>query len=225
MSKSSPMEARTVRGAATGSRANSRFLDKLDSRVAERLEFLGAFLRKPARTGSLAPSSASLARAMIYGCALRKAKMVVELGPGTGAFTRFIVDRLGKEAHYIGLELEEQHVQRLREQFPRMRVYRDSAEHIQRYLPSRSTKADYIISGLPWANMSVQNQDRILKALLETLSPSGMFTTFAYWHARWLPRARQFRVRLERHFAEVKVSRVIWKNVPPAVVYRCRLEM
>lgn len=224
MSEYTPMEARSARAGATASRGGSRFLNKLDSRVAERLEFLGAFLRKPARTGSLAPSSASLARAMIYGCALKRANVVVELGPGTGAFTRFIVKRLGKQTRFVGLELDERHVQRLRELYPRMRVYRDSAERVQKYLPPQSKKADYIISGLPWANLKVHDQERILDALLESLSPDGMFTTFAYWHARWLPRARQFRERLESHFAEVKTSRVIWKNVPPAVVYRCRLK-
>jgi phospholipid N-methyltransferase len=218
------VQARSGQSGDAVSRGGASLLEKLDSRVAERLEFLGAFLRMPARTGSLAPSSPSLARAMLYGCDLRRAKTVVELGPGTGAFTRFIVDRLPKQSRFIALELEDRHVRRLRERFPRVRVYRDSAERIQRYLPQSSRKADYIISGLPWANIHVQVQVRILDAILASLSPSGMFTTFAYWHARWLPRARQFRERLEQHFAEVKVSRVIWKNVPPAVVYRCRLK-
>ncbi len=224
MSDFTTMEARSGRGGATASHGGSTFFEKLDSGVAERLEFLGAFLRKPARTGSLAPSSVSLARAMIYGCDLKHAKTVVELGPGTGAFTRLILDRLGKQTRFIALELDAQHVSRLQERFPRMRVYRDSAERVQKYLPQPAKKADYIISGLPWANIQVKDQDRILDALLVSLSPDGMFTTFAYWHARWLPRARKFRERLESHFAEVKTSHVIWKNVPPAVVYRCRLK-
>ena len=224
MSNYSTMEARSARGGASGSRGASTFFERLDSGVSERLEFLGAFLRKPARTGSLAPSSVSLARAMIYGCDLKRAKTVVELGPGTGAFTRVILDRLGKNTRFIALELDERHVSRLQERFPRLRVYRDSAERIQKYLPQSEKRADYIISGLPWANIAVKDQERILDALLMSLSPDGMFTTFAYWHARWFPRARQFRERLEHHFAEVKTSRVIWKNVPPAVIYRCRLK-
>ena len=59
--------------------------------------------------------------------------------------------------------------------------------------------------------------------VLASLAPDGMFTTFTYVHAFWLPRARRFRHRLECFFAEVKTSRIVWRNVPPAFVYRCRL--
>jgi phospholipid N-methyltransferase len=57
---------------------------------------------------------------------------------------------------------------------------------------------------------------------LECLSPKGVFTTFAYAHAYWLPTAVRFRKRLKAHFGSVKTSRLVWRNVPPAYVYRCR---
>ena len=66
-------------------------------------------------------------------------------------------------------------------------------------------------------------RSNILAAVLASLSPEGMFTTFGYVHACWLPRARRFRDRLKNHFAEVKTSRTVWRNAPPAFVYRCRL--
>ena len=200
------------------------WLNRIDPAMAEKLRFFGAFLRQPSSTGSLAPSSLSLGRAMLYGCRLREARTVVEFGPGTGAFTRLILDRMGENTRFIALELNEQHVQLLRQRFPGLHVHQDSAERIAHYLRRhRAAKADYIISGLPWANMPGATQDRILKAVLRTLSEDGMFTTFAYVHARWLPRARQFRRRLEQHFGEVRRSRIIWGNVPPAFVYRCRV--
>src|SRR5919108_3241 len=194
---------------------------KLDPAVAERIEFLGTFLRKPARTGSFAPSSPSPARAMLYGCNLSDARTVVELGPGTGAFTRLILDRIGKRTLFIALELDARQVRRLRERFPGLNVYHDSAEAIQRYLAQhRRRKTDYIVSGLPWANMRVNVRERILEAVLASLAPDGLFSTFTYVHACWLPSARRFRRRLEERFADVKTSRIIWKNAPPAFVYR-----
>src|SRR5437762_1319171 len=121
------------------------------------------------------------------------------------------------------LELDEKHVRGLRQRFPGLSVYHDSAERIQRYLAlHRRKKADYIISGLPWANMAVQVQERILHGVDASLAADGMFTTFTYVHACWLPRARRFRERLENYFAEVKTSRIVWRNVPPAFVFRCR---
>ena len=208
----------------TASGASAGLLGKLDPAVAERLRFLGAFLREPARVGSLAPSSPALAQAMLRGCDLKKARTVVEFGPGTGAFTRPILERIGRHTAFLALELDDEHVRGLRQRFPGLCVYHDSAEKIQKYLAQhRRTKADYIISGLPWANMPVKMQEQILSAILASLAPDGTFMTFAYVHARWLPRARRFRERLETHFTQVRTSRIVWRNMPPAFVYRCRL--
>ncbi|TMQ00074.1 MAG: hypothetical protein E6L09_07495 [Verrucomicrobia bacterium] len=216
------VQARARSSGARGSSAG--FLGKLDPAMVERLEFLGAFLREPARVGSFAPSSPALAKAMLRGCALSNAKTVVEFGPGTGAFTRLILERIGRHTTFFALELDEKHVRGLRQRFPGLNVYRDSAAEIQKYLARhRRKKADYIISGLPWANMPVQVQEQILSSVLASLAPDGMFTTFTYVHAFWHPRARRFRPRLECFFAEVKTSRIVWRNVPPAFVYRCRL--
>ena len=207
----------------SASASSVSFLDKLDPAVAERLQFLGAFLREPARVGAFVPSSPALAQAMLCGCDLKDAKTVVEFGPGTGAFTRLILERIGKQTAFLALELDEKHARGLRQHFPRLNVYHDSAERIQKYLAQhRRSKADYIISGLPWANMAVKVQEHILDAVVASLAPDGMFTTFSYVHACWLPRARRFRDRLENYFAEVKTSRTVWRNVPPAFVFRCR---
>jgi phospholipid N-methyltransferase len=163
---------------------------------------------------------------MVRGCALTEAKSVVEFGPGTGAFTRLILHRIGEQTTFIALELAGEQARRLRERFPRVEVYNDSAEKVQKYLVSHGCKkADYIISGLPWANMPVKTQERILNAVLANLAPNGMFTTFTYIHAYWLPSARRFRKRLNEHFAQVRKSRIIWRNAPPALVYRCRLKV
>src|SRR6266516_7678849 len=187
------------------------FLENLDPAMAERLRFLSAFLREPARVGSFVPSSPALAQAMLRGCDLRNARTVVEFGAGTGAFTRLILERIGGHTTFLALELDDKHVRGLRQRFPGVHVYRDSAEQIQKYLAQHHRKkADYIISGLPWANMPVNEQERILEAVLASLAADGMFTTFSYVHAFWLPRARRFRERLATYFTEVRASRIVW---------------
>src|SRR2546427_11552058 len=110
------------------------FLEKLDPAMAERLRFLSAFLREPARVGSFVPSSPALAQAMLRGCDLRNARTVVEFGAGTGAFTRLILERIGGHTTFLALELDDKHVRGLRQRFPGVPVYRDSAEKVQKYL-------------------------------------------------------------------------------------------
>jgi phosphatidylethanolamine/phosphatidyl-N-methylethanolamine N-methyltransferase len=217
---SEPRPRRGMHAARPGARG--RPSDRA-AKKAERLHFLKAFLRKPMRVGAPCPSSPALARAMLQECDVRNASVVVELGPGTGAFTRLILERIGRQTLFLALELDQTCVARLRGELAGVTVYHDSAERIPHYLGRHQREqAEVIISGLPWTNMRPQVQDRILDAVLQCLSPKGVFTTFAYAHSYWLPTAVRFRKRLKRHFGSVKTSRLVWRNLPPAYVYRCR---
>jgi len=193
----------------------------LELDVVEHLEFLQAFIREPASVGALSPSSRALALAMIEGFDLKNAGSIVELGAGTGAFTGPILERIGRNTTFLAMELDRIHARGLKRRFPGLTVYNDSAERMLEYLALHRKKADYIVSGLPWANIPPDIQDRIMEAVVGSLADDGIFTTFAYLHARWLPKARQFRRALEQRFAHVETSPVIWRNLPPAFVYRC----
>ena len=160
---------------------------------------------------------------MLQDCDLKSAGVVVELGPGTGAFTRLILERLSPRTLFLALELDQTCVARLRGELEGVAVYHDSAERLVHYLTRHDREqADCVISGLPWTNMRPHVQDRILNAVIQCLAPKGVFTTFAYAHAYWLPTAVRFRKRLKQHFGSVKTSRLVWRNLPPAYVYRCR---
>jgi phospholipid N-methyltransferase len=63
-------------------------------------------------------------------------------------------------------------------------------------------------------------QDRIFDAMLNSLAPQGQFVAFGYIHAVWYPTTMRFRRRLFRSF-RVETTPIIWRNLPPAFVYRC----
>lgn len=211
------------RAALRGARATTTIRAKDESRLVEHLQFFGTFLRKPANVGAVMPSSPALARSLVKDCPFRTARLVVELGPGTGAVTKLILERLGRRTDFFALELAEEHVRALRRRFPGLTVYHDSAENIRRYLPRHGAReVDCVISGLPWASMKRAAQERIMEEVHRALAADGAFTTFAYVHSAWLPRARHFREWLMQNFKHVAISRVVWRNVPPAFVYHCR---
>ncbi len=212
------------------SRAVKPFAERkriLRTRAAEppgggRLRFLGAFLREPLKVGSIWPSSPELAEQIVRGCDLPSRELVVELGPGTGAFTSLILDRVKKKSRFFAVELNRMNVRELRRRFPRLQVYADSAERLPKYLELHDDqKADCIISGLAWGNMLPATQNRIFDAVLNSLAPGGLFTTFAYVHARWLPTSLRFRKQLFDHFSKIEITPIVWRNLPPAFVYRC----
>ena len=195
---------------------------KRTSLAPERMQFFSAFLREPLTVGAFWPSSRALAEKIVEGCDLPTRETVVELGPGTGAFTGLILEGLRKRSQFFALEINPLHVRELQRRFPRLHVYGDSAERLPSYLPLHGRgRADCVISGLAWGSMLPGTQNRILDAVLTSLAPDGMFTTFAYAHARWLPTSIRFRRRLFRHFARVETTPIVWRNLPPAFIYRC----
>ncbi len=190
---------------------------------SETVAFLREYFRGPRAVGAVAPSSRFLARTMVESGDLAAAKTIVELGPGTGAFTQAIAEAVDDSATFLALEINPEFAERVRERVPRATVYNDSAANLASYLERHGKDgADCVLSGLPWASLPMKVQDSVMAAVVDNLRPGGIFATFAYIHALALPNARKFRRRLESLFGKVELSPIVWRNVPPAFVYRCR---
>lgn len=188
----------------------------------EHMNFLSTFLRRPAVTGAIAPSSRWLAARITEDMKLDQAETVVELGPGTGAFTHAIQTQLRSDALLLAMEINPEFASDLARRFPRAHVVNESAEKLDEHLARLGrTSVDCVLSGLPWACFSMDMQKRLLGAVIRTLRPGGQFATFAYIHGCWLPPGRRFRRLLESSFSHVRTSRTVWRNLPPAFVYRC----
>jgi phosphatidylethanolamine/phosphatidyl-N-methylethanolamine N-methyltransferase len=191
--------------------------------MSEHSRLLGAFVRRPGRTGAIVPSSRELARLMTREMGLDTADTVVELGAGTGVFTRIIGERLRRGAVALAFEIDPILASQLEGTVPGVRIVNDSAERISEHLRAAGREsADAILSGLPWAVFSHELQQTLLAAVLRSLRPGGRFATFAYVPAAWFPPGRRFRKMLESGFASVETSPIVWRNIPPAFVYRCR---
>lgn len=179
-------------------------------------------LREPLKTGAIAPSSKYLAKEILRHFPKNDNKVVVEFGAGTGAITKRIHERMD-EQKYLGFELNGEFIDHLQQRLPEMEVCQASAESFLGELKKRDMDApSLIVSGLPWALFPDELQESILSATIDGLEDGGVFSTFAYAHALKLKQAQRFAEKLNHHFDDVKVSRVIWRNLPPAVIYHCR---
>jgi len=185
--------------------------------------FFRAFLKKPSEVGAIAPSSRSLARRMVAGMALDRARCVVEYGPGTGAFTREILARIGPQTTFFAIETNPDFVAILRKNFPGLDVVQASAEALPELAAARGLdRVDYIVSGLPWTVLPWDLVQRIIAVTHDTLRPGGLFNTVQYYTSYLLmPRARKVQRLLRATFAQITHHRTMW-NLPPAFVYSCR---
>ena len=184
--------------------------------------FLQAFLKNPKLTGGVMRSSRGLTTKMLEGVDWEKVETIVEFGPGTGAFTESILRHMRPDAKYFAVEINEGFVDIFHERFPGVKIFRDSAEHVKDLCHQEGIeKVDLLISGLPWAWLSPDLQQRTLGAALSVLRPGGSFRTFAHVHGAWMSAGREFRKLLQHSFPKVESSPVVWSNLPPAFVYRC----
>ena len=174
-------------------------------------------------TGAICASSLGLSRMMTSGIGVENAEVVVELGPGTGAITRSILPKLKRESDFFAVELNGSVIPVFKERFPDCDIYHESAAKLPELLRQRGRKtANVILSGLPWASFPESLQDELLTAILKSLPDGGAFATFAYLQGVILPAGMKFRKKLHSYFKSVELSPVVWMNLPPAFVYRCR---
>ncbi|WP_243706117.1 class I SAM-dependent methyltransferase [Micromonospora sp. KC721] len=185
--------------------------------------FLGRFLQNPRRVGAVAPSSSRLAWRATVPVPDTGHPVVVELGPGTGAFTELIQRRLGGRGCHLALEVDPVFTALLRRRFPMVDVVAAAAEDLPDVLAAYGLPpADVVVSGLPWTVLPAALVDRTMAAIVAGMAPHGAFTTFAYLHASWTSPARRLRNRLTGVFEEVVAGRTVWANLPPALVYHAR---
>ncbi len=188
----------------------------------ERRSFLKEFVKNPRTVGAVGPSSSHLAEAMVDRIPWADVRTAVEVGPGTGAVTRAIRERVRDDASFCVVEINPNHCERLRARFPDLTIHEGSATDLPSLCQDKQVDgADVVISGLPWAAFPSELQDELLDALVKTLRAGGRFATFAYMHGLPTPAGKRFRGELERRFSVVDTSEAIWRNLPPALVYRC----
>lgn len=181
------------------------------------------FLKSPNKVGAIAPSSRYLANAMLDQLHWDTLTNVVEYGPGTGAISKHLLERVGDHQKFFAVELNGSFIPVLNEKLPQLKVFNESVSDIRRICDREDVDwVDGIISGLPWTAFPEPLQEELLSATLDVLADNGQFVTFAYVHGLPLQNARRFRKRLKETFSTVKISRVVWRNFPPAIFYSCR---
>jgi phospholipid N-methyltransferase len=190
-------------------------LDKLRPQPDARLAFLQGFLRKPQQVGSVIPSSRFLERRLVAYSGARHARLLVELGPGTGGTTRALLraPACGRQAARGGARPRFAAI--LREMNdPRLIVHEGSAEHLLETLRAHGLGApDAVISGIPFSTMDAALGRRIAKAIHDSLAAGGRFVAY--------------QVRGKVHdvarpiFGRAQVE-VELRNIPPMRIYRWR---
>src|SRR3954462_11151293 len=137
--------------------------------------FLGKFFKHGTAIASLAPSSPWLSRTTVRNIPWERARVVVELGAGTGPITRVLAERAHPDCRVIVLERDPDFARILRERFagrPNFDVVEGDVRDLAGILAQRGiTRADYIVSGLPVPSFPRDLQRDLFRVVKEVLSP------------------------------------------------------
>lgn len=176
--------------------------------------------------GAVAPSSRYLAQAMLGPLPLEKARVVVELGPGTGVMTEALLQVLPRNSHLLAFEINTRFASFLKSKVsdPRLTVVESSAEVMCPEIEKRGyERVDAVVSSLALGLMADRQRRGFLSDLASVLG-DGVFTQFQYLHGLQM-KDRQIRrfdlAQLLRQYFDSVRQRIIWRNLPPAYVFAC----
>jgi phospholipid N-methyltransferase len=176
--------------------------------------FLRAWLRDPITTASLVPSSQALARLITLQISSADGP-VIELGPGTGVFTRALIARGVAESDLFLIEMQRPLVEVLRRRFPAACVLQMDATQLASIEIFDRRPATAAISGLPILWMPRPEARKLLRGLFARMLPGAALYQFTY--QRRCPVPDELLASLG-----LGAKRIGWTlaNFPPAAVYR-----
>ncbi|MEF0940180.1 class I SAM-dependent methyltransferase [Rhizobium sp. BR 362] len=181
---------------------------------AEFVLFFRSWVSDPMRVAAIAPSGERLARLMTQEIEALDGP-ILELGPGTGVFTRALLARGLPEKDLTLIEFGEEFTGQLRGRFPEARVVQmDAAQLVQCGLFA-DAPFGAVVSGLPLLSMSPEKIIAIVGGAFATMRPGGALYQFTYG-----PRCPVSRSILDRlGLKAVRIGGTV-RNIPPAGVYR-----
>ena len=184
--------------------------------MSTKIKFFQEALRNMQTLGTITPSSRFLSRKMLKKIDFTNANVIVELGSGNGAITKYILERLSPKAILICFEINDNfYNQLLKINHPQLVVLKVSAEKmIQELKKLNLNKADYIISSLPFTIIPEVVSNEILAKSYQALEKNGTFIQYQY--------SLSYFKKLKQVFKEEILLEFEPLNIPPAFIYHCK---
>ncbi len=176
-----------------------------------------AFFRnflKSLTVGAVLPTSSNAVKHLCSKIDFDTARVIVEYGPGTGVFPRFLLEQMPPESKLILVEVNDEFCDMLRQiDDPRVHVVNDTSENVRNILADcGEDAADCIISGIPYSILGDETRERVLAETARALSLNGQFLVYQY--------SMSMKKHLEDRFERVFCDTVIL-NIPPLFIFEC----
>ena len=202
------------------------------------IRFISQAIKNGHSTGAIAPSSRFLAGEMVASIKQVEHKRILEVGCGTGAFTKAILKTLQNGDEFQIVEMNETFCQDIEMNLlssfcgnnPDIRV-----ELHNKLLQEANLDGEFdaIICGLPFNNFPIELVEELFQTMLGLLKEGSELAYFEYLGMRWLKSifgTPTLRKSTEERTADIN-ARIrefngsedsVWCNFPPCRVVRLR---
>ena len=178
--------------------------------------WLQAYLRHPLQLGAIFPSSSTLSSLMVRHIKADTHGRILELGPGTGSFTRALLEKGVPEENLVLLEQSSDFTTHLRNSFPKATVICGDAKDVVAILrPLGIEEVNEIVSGIPLNAMGGRLRRIICDEAFKLLRLGGSFVQVSY-----LPRCSIPNNVMAAHSAKKIYCGLALGNIPPGFVWR-----
>ncbi len=179
------------------------------SKLAIKFAFYREWLRNPKVVGAIAPSSAHMAEKMASVIRPESGLPVLELGPGTGAMTKAILDRGLAPSRLVCVEYCEPFLCGLRQRYPGVNFVHGDAFAISEIVDKLGIGVfGTIVSALPLLTFPIGHRIRLVETMLDLLEPQGRMVQFSYMLKPPVP-------AMPGSFAVSHLT-TVFRNLPPA---------
>jgi phosphatidylethanolamine/phosphatidyl-N-methylethanolamine N-methyltransferase len=181
-------------------------------RLDDEVRFLRSWIEKPLHVGAVMPSGRLLARTMAHYVDPYADGPVVELGPGTGAITKALIDHGIDQKRLVLVEYNPGFCALLRDRYPQAKVVQGDAYTLRDTLWNvLSAPATAIVSGLPLVTKPMMTRLKLIRDAFAALTPGAPFVQFTYAVVPPIPKSLPG--------VSTEASERIWMNLPPARVW------
>ncbi len=180
--------------------------------VLDELIFLREWAGSPLRTGAVSPSGRWLARAMAAEVDAGDDGPVVELGPGTGVFTKALIEHGVRPERLTLIEYNPDFCRLLARRFPGVHIIQGDAYALNSHLKAHGiTDLSAVVTGLPLLSRPMARRIELIEAGVKALKPGMPVVQFTY--------ALQAPVPAQEGRFDVRRGRRVLFNLPPATVW------
>ena len=177
------------------------------------MTFFTEFLRNPRQNASIVPSASAACKKMFEGLDMGAMQYVVELGPGTGCFTKELMARLPGTAEALLLEINPAFCPKLEKAFGhRFHIRQESAHRMDHIVSELGwPRIDLVVSGLPYT-LPEPIIDPLLDSLRRRTDEGTIYRFFTY-----VPPL--MKRKYEPSGFQLTMEHLVVKNVPPMWIY------